>query len=135
MPIKKENRHFYEGPEWKKIRTEILDRAQNKCEWCFRPNRQVAYVMADGWINPEEGLFFDWNGAACRYIRMSEWPEGRLVETVLTIAHLDHNPANNSPENLRALCQRCHNNYDVPHRKANARATRDHKLGLSLFGE
>lgn len=27
---------------------------------------------------------------------------------ILTVDHLDHNPANNDPSNLLALCQRCH---------------------------
>jgi len=35
---------------------------------------------------------------------------------VLTVAHLDHDPSNCDPENLRALCQRCHNSYDAPMR-------------------
>lgn len=35
---------------------------------------------------------------------------------VLTIAHLDHTPENCAPENLRALCQKCHNQYDAKHR-------------------
>jgi 5-methylcytosine-specific restriction endonuclease McrA len=37
---------------------------------------------------------------------------GALV--VLTIAHLDHNPENCDRDNLRALCQLCHNRYDAP---------------------
>jgi 5-methylcytosine-specific restriction endonuclease McrA len=43
---------------------------------------------------------------------------------VLTIAHLDHNPANSNDDNLRAWCQKCHNGYDGPHRRANAARTR-----------
>ena len=39
--------------------------------------------------------------------RMNEFT-GKLAYIVLTIAHLD---------NLRALCQRCHNRYDAGHRK------------------
>ena len=35
---------------------------------------------------------------------------------VLTVAHLDHDPTNNDPSNLRALCQRCHNAHDAPMR-------------------
>lgn len=35
---------------------------------------------------------------------------------VLTIAHLDHVPEHCEPENLRALCQKCHNRYDREHR-------------------
>lgn len=53
---------------------------------------------------------------------------------VLTVAHLDHNPANNDPANLRAYCQRCHNTYDQPHRLSNAWLTRARKVGqLILF--
>ena len=37
-------------------------------------------------------------------------------QIVLTIAHLDHTPENNARENLRALCQKCHNKYDAKHR-------------------
>lgn len=46
-------------------------------------------------------------------------------KVVLTVAHLDHQPENNDPANLRAMCQRCHNAYDAPHRQANARARRE----------
>ena len=35
---------------------------------------------------------------------------------VLTVAHLDHDPTNCDPDNLRALCQRCHSGYDAPGR-------------------
>lgn len=38
---------------------------------------------------------------------------------VLTVAHLNHNPSDNRDENLSAMCQRCHNNYDAPTRAAN----------------
>ena len=37
-------------------------------------------------------------------------------KVVLTIAHLDHTPENCEPDNLRALCQKCHNKYDAKHR-------------------
>jgi hypothetical protein len=43
---------------------------------------------------------------------------------VLTVAHLDHQPENCREENLRALCQRCHNRYDHRHRQRNAAWTR-----------
>ena len=38
---------------------------------------------------------------------------------VLTIAHLDYQPENCSPDNLRALCQKCHNTYDARNRAKN----------------
>lgn len=56
---------------------------------------------------------------------------GSLV--VLTVAHLDHHPANNQASNLVALCQRCHNTYDAPMRSRGRRhragqQTLDHRL-------
>jgi hypothetical protein len=42
----------------------------------------------------------------------------------LTVAHLDHQPEHCADDNLRALCQRCHNRYDQTHRQKNAAATR-----------
>jgi 5-methylcytosine-specific restriction endonuclease McrA len=41
---------------------------------------------------------------------------------VLTTAHLDHDPSNCDPANLRAWCQRCHNTYDAPMRAERRRA-------------
>jgi 5-methylcytosine-specific restriction endonuclease McrA len=37
-------------------------------------------------------------------------------KVILTVAHLDHNPANCDFDNLKALCQKCHNKYDAKHR-------------------
>lgn len=37
-------------------------------------------------------------------------------KVVLTIAHLNHIPEDCRDENLRALCQKCHNSYDAKHR-------------------
>ena len=45
-------------------------------------------------------------------------------KVVLTVAHLDHTPANCTPDNLRALCQRCHLRYDAKHHSKNAAQTR-----------
>ena len=38
------------------------------------------------------------------------------AKVVLTIAHLNHTPEDCRYENLRALCQKCHNKYDSKHR-------------------
>lgn len=41
---------------------------------------------------------------------------------VLTVAHLDHTPENCAdPDNLKSLCQRCHNTYDAPMRRQGIR--------------
>jgi 5-methylcytosine-specific restriction endonuclease McrA len=44
-------------------------------------------------------------------------------KVVLTVAHLDHTPENCDFDNLRALCQRCHNRYDAKHRQKNREKT------------
>lgn len=49
-------------------------------------------------------------------------------KVVLTVAHLDHDPRNSSRDNLKAWCQRCHNTYDVPHRKETREATKRRKM-------
>ena len=36
----------------------------------------------------------------------------RTTKVVLATAHLDHDPGNNRPRNLKAFCQRCHLLHD-----------------------
>ena len=88
MPIRPENKDRY-PKNWKEIRTQILERANNRCEFCGAENHT--------WVDRP----------APKY----------KVYVVLTIAHLNHQPEDCRPENLRALCQRCHNRYDADHRK------------------
>lgn len=88
MPIKPENKHRYPA-NWREIRESILRRSNDCCEFCGVKNHTYRF-------NPKTGKY--------AYI-------------VLTIAHLDHIPEHCEDDNLRALCQRCHNRYDVEHRK------------------
>lgn len=99
MPIRPENRGRY-PTAWKQIRSEILERAEHRCEG-----------------SPE---FPD-----CRAANYEPHPiTGSKV--VLTIAHLDHTPENCEPDNLRAWCQRCHLTYDAGHhRETRARTARN----------
>jgi len=48
-------------------------------------------------------------------------------KVILTVAHLDHNPANCDGNNLRALCQKCHLTYDAQHHAKTAKVTRNKK--------
>ncbi len=108
MPIKPENRGRY-PKDWKEIRAAILKRANNRCEFCGVKNHTY---------------------------RMNE-KTGKMARIVLTIAHLDHTPENCDPSNLRALCQRCHNQYDMKHRaetRSQTRALKDKSLTID-FGE
>ena len=51
---------------------------------------------------------------ACGAVNGQPHP-GTGSKVVLTVAHLDHNPSNCDPTNLRAWCQR----YDRPNDRAN----------------
>jgi len=58
---------------------------------------------------------------------------GKLSKVVLTVAHLDHNKNNNRFSNLKALCQKCHLNYDRSRHIHNRKFGRNHlKCQLSL---
>ena len=48
-------------------------------------------------------------------------------DVVLTVAHLNHDVADNSDENLAALCQRCHLTYDAKLHAMHAAETRRKK--------
>ena len=50
------------------------------------------------------------------------------AKVILTVHHLDFNPANNEPWNLIALCQRCHNRIDKRWRAKNRREKRDKEV-------
>ena len=91
MPIRPENKARYPDNWQTEIRPAILERAGNRCEG-----------------SPD---FPD-----CRAENHKPHPDtGSKV--VLTIAHLDHQPENNDPSNLKAMCQRCHLNYDKDHHR------------------
>lgn len=95
MPIRPENRARY-PKDWKAISLEVREAAGWRCEG------SPAY--------PD-----------CRAENAKPHPgTGSIV--VLTVAHLDHIPENcgepGDRPNLKAWCQRCHNTYDMPKRRA-----------------
>ena len=109
MPISREAERRYPGgslrsPEWLAIRQRILARARHRCE-----------------------------GRGCG-VRNHEAHPVTGSRVVLTIARLDQDPGNNAGNNLRALCQKCHNAWDAPTRRLHAAETRRRALGnLHLF--
>jgi 5-methylcytosine-specific restriction endonuclease McrA len=42
----------------------------------------------------------------------------------MSVMHLDHNPMNCAPENLRPACAKCHLAHDLKHHMLNAARTR-----------
>lgn len=127
MPIKPENRARY--PEnWKDIRQTILARAGDCCERCRVENHTRIARGAGRYENTyqtsDAEVYCADTGVSFGRIRMSDYEVKNMVDIVLTIAHLDHTPENCEPDNLKALCQRCHLRYDAAHHAETARATR-----------
>ncbi len=106
MPIRPENRALYPA-DWPAISQRIRhERAQNRCE-------QEGCQAVNGEPHPLTGS-----------------------RVVLTVAHLNHDPADCRPENLRAMCQRCHNRYDAPHRAGTRARTRRARMAAGdLLGD
>jgi len=96
MPIRPSERERY-PKDWKQISLAARERAGWRCEGspAFPDCR-----AANGEPHPQTGS-----------------------RVVLTVAHLDHTPENCDPENLKAMCQRCHLVYDAKHHARNAAAT------------
>lgn len=127
MPIKPENASRY-PKDWPKIRAAILERALNRCEKCLVPNRtriaRGAGKDVDTYMLDSAEVFCADSGQYLGQCRHGDYELLRMTDVVLTIAHLDHTPENCAPENLKALCQRCHLRHDQQHHKETARATR-----------
>lgn len=121
MPIRPENKARY-PKDWKQISLQIRERAGQKCEDCGVPNYEYGGRAPDGtWHKSlpagERMLHLAWPQPG-DYALCAGWPEPlRIVRIVLTVAHLDHQPENCDPSNLKAWCQRCHNRYDASMRR------------------
>lgn len=120
---------------WKtEIVPAVKERAGHKCEWCGAPNYAVGYRDSYGEFHAN---FWPENYGEALGIRArqnefeSMLPAGertKWIIIVLTVAHIhDHNPMNCDPDNLAALCQKCHLTHDAPMHAKNAAETRQRK--------
>lgn len=119
MPIKPENKHLYPD-NWKEISYRIrFERARGCCESCGMKHWAVIKRFANGSWRPLTAIEWDMVFLRIRnqHSNMTESLKHHgFTRIVLTVAHLDHDPTNNKDENLKALCQKCHNRHDAKHR-------------------
>ena len=85
----------------------------------IRPELKSLYPP--DWAAISRRIRFERAGNRCEWCRAENYQPHPDTgsKVILTVAHLDHNPANNADDNLAALCQRCHNTYDAPKRASN----------------
>jgi hypothetical protein len=140
-PIRPENRALYPA-DWPLISRRIRDRARQRCERCGVPNYAVghrdatgAFVRAAGngpldaagdgkvWRSLEP-LTFTAATEIAATLNYGDDEGLHWIVVVLTVAHLNHDPADCRDENLEALCQRCHNRHDAATRRAGIVARR-----------
>lgn len=106
-------------PNWRsEIVPRILKRAGNRCEICGLKNRQKIYsveVYLRSHTNGRYGSYRIWIENYSDVKRMMHHSISiKIVKVVLTVAHLDHDETNHNIKDnrLRALCQKCHLEYD-----------------------
>ena len=117
---------------WREISRSIrFDRAKNRCEWCGVPNYAlILRSTKDGakyLILKDDGIHYTPEGEPVRLSLMDEEFDANpeYTRVILTVAHLgitkpDGTPGDKAdtmdcrPENLAALCQRCHLLFDMP---------------------
>jgi hypothetical protein len=142
MPIKPENRALYPR-DWPQISREAKERAEWKCQHpgCLARQYSIGiWWRRDGvwaWAEqyPPEPTWKEARKVAAEAFWEVQHVSGQpCIVIVLTVAHLNHDPTDCRPENLRAMCQRHHLAHDHDHHRANAQATRRAKAGtLELF--
>lgn len=120
MPMKRER---YPA-DWEAISLAVRERAGWKCETCGAPNGSlICRLVADPfqWLPLEECPADERWGRAVRVVltvhhRGVPYPDGRPGDP--------HDKMDCRPENLAALCQRCHLREDIAIHVANAHRTR-----------
>ncbi len=111
MPIRAEDRDRYPA-DWPQISQRIrFERAGGRCECAGECGHDHG-----GRCTAEHGKPHPVTGS----------------KVVLTTAHRDHTPEHCHDGNLFAACQRCHNAYDAPHRRANAARTRQARRAAGM---
>ncbi len=124
MPIRKELQWYY-PIDWPQISAMVrFERAAGRCERCGRPHGQTIYHLGDGrWFDPEAETWRSGRGKRIEWPPYSDYVKLQTTKVVLAAAHLDHNPGNSRPRNLKALCQRCHLLHDRREHRRRARIT------------
>ena len=114
MPIRPQYKWLY-PIDWLQLSAMIrFERAKGRYEECGRPHGREIRHLGDGrWWDEEDRTWRNRRGRPLpRLALIGNGAVVRITKVVLATAHLDHDPTNNRPKNLKALCQRCHMIHD-----------------------
>ena len=114
MPIMAEHRWLY-PIDWPELSKAIrFGRANGRCEHCRRPHGQRVFHLGDGrWWDMDRRQWRDGRGRRIRVGAIDLAAIVRVTRVYIACAHLNHDPTDNAPRNLAALCQRCHMIHDA----------------------
>ena len=147
MPIAREHRWLY-PIDWRELSALIrFGRAKGRCEQCGRPPGQAVVHLGDGPWGPDQAA--RWRAGGGGRVRALRSPADmiraqpglagiapplpfRRTRVILASAHLNHDPGDNRPRNLAALCQGCHMRHDA--REHRRRRLRNH-FQVSALGD
>ncbi len=128
MPIRPQHRWLY-PIDWPQLSAMIrFTRAKGRCEQCGRPQGTLVYHRgAGGWWAAARPAGRRGRGRILASLGSASPAPGlpglRTTRVFLATGHLDHDPGNNTPRNLRAFCQRCHMLHDRPEHRRRRRLT------------
>lgn len=115
---------------WPEISNAVKEKAGWCCEFCGKPCRRpgekvYAFLcrLDDSWMTQMVDGDMDDDEAELKPQRFT-----------LTVAHLDQDPSNNAPDNLRALCCPCHLKHDAQFLVLNRMLKRERQGQLRLEG-
>jgi hypothetical protein len=144
MPMKKSDYPL----DWKQISKAAIERAGNKCEMCYAPNKATVFRYGSGAEYPWSYKDMQGDGKPkplnplCSDIVVGMEDAGLLynfpqnikpTKIVLTVHHIDSNKYNNDPANLLACCQKCHLRLDKAKHIANSKATRQKRIDAIII--
>ena len=97
----------------------------------IKKENRIKYPV--NWKQISEDIRFNRANNRCEVCGAENYKSHPITNSkvILTVAHLDHNPENCDYSNLKAMCQKCHNNYDRNHRNETLRYS--HNIGQLLL--
>lgn len=116
--------------DWDALANQIKTDAKWRCQQCDRPCRMPGESLHDfaQRIEGIPGPDLDWANQTA-IAEIFRHPQ----KFCLTVAHMDQDPRNNDPSNLKALCAPCHCRYDLSQMARKKMLKREHNGQLTLL--